>query len=58
MTQSAHRAHDAGPQHAQHELTDGRFGAMQFHIEPAVGVLEADSETDITLSFAPDSQDR
>ena len=48
----------AGPQHAQHELTDGRFGAMQFHVQPAVGVLEAGSETDMTISFAPDFQHR
>lgn len=48
----------AGPQDAQHELTDGQFGAMQFHAAPAVGILEAGSETDMTLSFAPDSPHR
>ena len=48
----------AEPQRAQHELTDGRFGAMQFHAEPAVGILEAGAETDMTLSFAPESQHR
>ena len=48
----------AGPQRAQHELTDGRFGAMQFHAEPAVGILEAGAETDVRLSFAPGSQHR
>ncbi|KAL0048861.1 hypothetical protein WJX82_001204 [Trebouxia sp. C0006] len=47
-----------GSQHAQHEMTDGRFGAMQFHVEPAVGILEAGAAADIALAFCPDSQHR
>ena len=43
---------------AQHELTDGQFGAMQFHAEPAMGVLGAGQGTDISLSFAPIAQHR
>ena len=39
-------------------MTDGRFGAMQFHAEPAVGILEAGAAADITLSFCPESQHR
>ena len=31
---------------------------MQFHVEPVVGILEAGAETDMTLSFAPESQHR
>lgn len=48
----------AGVWQAQHELTDGKFAAMQFHAEPAVGVLEAGAAADITLTFAPDSLHR
>ena len=43
---------------AQHELTDGQFGAMQFHADPAMGVLQAGQGTDIALSFAPTAQHR
>ena len=39
-------------------MTDGRFGAMQFHVEPAVGILEAGAAADIALAFCPDSQHR
>ncbi len=39
-------------------MTDGRFGAMQFHAEPAVGILEAGATADIALAFSPDSQHR
>lgn len=39
-------------------MTDGRFGAMQFRAEPAVGTLEAGAAADITLTFSPDSQHR
>ena len=31
---------------------------MQFHADPASGTLEAGSETDIVLSFAPDAPHR
>ena len=48
----------AGSLHAQRELADGQFGAMQFHVEPAVGILEAESATDIIWSFTPGSQYR
>ena len=48
----------AGVWQAQHELTDGKFAAMQFHAEPAVGVLQAGAAADITLTFAPDSLHR